>query len=1160
MKEPFYTDSADVFFGILARAVSDRTDIKAVYKQFSDCLSRFLGERTATSQLVFAGPFARMDYLLKAKDAKWQLVKAANDTRSHIHHYRSTSDDELKAMCLSDLKGLCQFISFIDNAAIPEQLVRLFPAESYQPKPKRKVVADVLRMLVDHWDDTYIYGQTEDNTVEGGTQVCYTKGNQSFPFDWSYIAKLLSKGAQVNLVRPHTDEDGTIFPELIILEPDYLINVTTVANCFTNYTDSPLVALINRIKPFNESQPTLLGNFASMLLDEELNGNPWPSDEKEIKDHYRKITEKFFKEKALGMLTTEIDSASFHADAKKQAAHIHKAMSQILTAEHGYDASLGIVEPSFFSEMLGLQGRMDFLQMDFKFLMEQKSGKGEFPYDDFIVPKLKIEHAVQLQLYMLLLRYNYRKAYESNRKDFQPFLLYSKYEKPLLRVNFMPELIFNAIKIRNGLAWLEMYLAKPKNYRILSTLTPEKLNTKNCSGKLWNNYLRPQLAQLLSVFHSPDVTDTELAYFYRFMTFISNEHLFSKLGNNSKECSGFASTWHNTLEEKRIAGNIFDNLTLVSPDPNASLSNDNQNIESVELQYADDIDNDVANFRRGDIVILYSYDRGTVPDARYSMVLRCSIKEIAKDNRIVLTLKQPQSDARLFRHERDRVWAIEHDFMEASYNGLFKGMYSFLTAPKDRRQLLMFEREPQTDTSRSLLGDYGAFNDLALRAKQARDFFLIIGPPGTGKTSFGLMSTLREELLEPDSSILLMSYTNRAVDEICSKLVEAGIDFMRIGPEASCPDAYQSYLLSERLSGIEHLSDVRDRLVENRVYVGTTTSVSSQLNLFQLKHFDLAIIDEASQILEPYLIPILCARHGDKPAISKFVMIGDSKQLPAVVQQPQAISAVSDERLNKICLTDCRYSLFERLLRRYGDNPEVTFMLTKQGRMHPDVAEFVNREFYKGRLDIVPLEHQTESLPLNGKGENGIDDLLTTRHLAFISSELPEDAPSDKVNPSEARMAAALIYHIYNNVEKEFDPDRTVGVIVPYRNQISAVRKAIDAYDADILHNITIDTVERFQGSQRKYIIYCFTIQKYYQLNFLTSNVFMDIDETLVDRKLNVAMTRAEDHLFMIGHAPLLKADATFAQLINYTKGIGSYIEVSAEDFVKGNFRLPDRH
>jgi MoxR-like ATPase len=70
-------------------------------------------------------------------------------------------------------------------------------------------------------------------------------------------------------------------------------------------------------------------------------------------------------------------------------------------------------------------------------------------------------------------------------------------------------------------------------------------------------------------------------------------------------------------------------------------------------------------------------------------------------------------------------------------------MQAFLMAPKERRDLILLQREPQTDDTISLKGDYGEFNNLMLKVKRARDLFLIIGPPGTGKTSFGLLNTVK---------------------------------------------------------------------------------------------------------------------------------------------------------------------------------------------------------------------------------------------------------------------------------------------------------------------------------------------------------------------------------------------------------------------------------
>ena len=129
----------------------------------------------------------------------------------------------------------------------------------------------------------------------------------------------------------------------------------------------------------------------------------------------------------------------------------------------------------------------------------------------------------------------------------------------------------------------------------------------------------------------------------------------------------------------------------------------------------------------------------------------------------------------------------------------------------------------------------------------------------------------------------------------------------------------------------------------------------------------------------------------------------------------------------------------------------------------------------------------------------------------------------------------------------------TVGVIVPYRNQISTVRNAIDRYGVDILHDITIDTVERYQGSQRDYIIYGFTIHQMYQLNFLTDNVFEE-DGMIIDRKLNVAMTRARLNLVMIGNPKLLSMNVTFSRLMDFVRSKGGYFDVTKDDYCNGRF------
>ena len=149
---------------------------------------------------------------------------------------------------------------------------------------------------------------------------------------------------------------------------------------------------------------------------------------------------------------------------------------------------------------------------------------------------------------------------------------------------------------------------------------------------------------------------------------------------------------------------------------------------------------------------------------------------------------------------------------------------------------------------------------------------------------------------------------------------------------------------------------------------------------------------------------------------------------------------------------------------------------------------------------------------------------------------------SDKVNSAEASAIARIAAEVRRRHGADFDPAATLGVIVPYRNQIAAVREAMARTGVDGLDCIDVDTVERYQGSQRDTIIYGFTVRRRYQLNFLTSNVFFEDGEP-IDRKLNVAMTRAREHLVMVGNAPLLCQNAVFARLIAYVKECGGYFE-----------------
>ena len=130
------------------------------------------------------------------------------------------------------------------------------------------------------------------------------------------------------------------------------------------------------------------------------------------------------------------------------------------------------------------------------------------------------------------------------------------------------------------------------------------------------------------------------------------------------------------------------------------------------------------------------------------------------------------------------------------------------------------------------------FSRIILKAQAARDYFLLIGPPGTGKTSRALRGMV-EAFYREGKQILLLSYTNRAVDEISKALasIEPEIDFIRLGSELSCDDSFRPYLIENVLESCATRRQVQERIARCRVFVGTVATLSSKTELFRLKTF-----------------------------------------------------------------------------------------------------------------------------------------------------------------------------------------------------------------------------------------------------------------------------------------------------------------------------------
>ena len=332
-----------------------------------------------------------------------------------------------------------------------------------------------------------------------------------------------------------------------------------------------------------------------------------------------------------------------------------------------------------------------------------------------------------------------------------------------------------------------------------------------------------------------------------------------------------------------------------------------------------------------------------------------------------------------------------------------------------------------------------------------------------------------------------------------------------------CDPRFSHRLLSRSFGEQPKLNEMRQRLKDVRIVVSTTLTLLTRPFLFNIKHFSLCIVDEASQILEPYIVGLLSSKQ-----IDRFILIGDHKQLPAVVAQ------IDDET----ALHACRLSLFERLLCQERDAGRSAFtgILNHQGRMHPDIAAFPNEFFYAHeQLQPVPLPHQEETeLDYRQPSTDALDDQLKQHRVLFLPS------PSHPLtsSPSEPALVADLLRRLYRQIGNAlFNADKSIGVIVTYRHQITLIRREIAKLNLPMLLDISIDTVERYQGSQRDVIIYAFGVQDKADLDFLTSNCFVE-DGNTIDRKLNVVMTRARKQLLMTGCQQVLSQNPIYAKLI----------------------------
>ena len=1099
----------EVYLSLWALCKDVERPLRHRYRSLRDSLERIAREQMQNVALQATDLAARINYLGNQFSLDREQMNA-------LHTFRLTSNDVMNRRkepvleeFLRDVRSVAEACRVIWNTAIPKELDELLPKKQWKSSMKREktVLVRRIRVCFDYADDEFLYVHPVDEVSDDYWKVRYnllgvndefTEGISDF---WRH--------AQLNLLDVKLNEDGTYTPSFIVLEPDYLIDISSLAECYRDYGSHPANYLMSRLVPIDNARPLLLGNIANLFLDE------WIFAKEEEPD-YMTCMKKAFRQYPIELAACEeLDDAEkgpmFFNDCQNHFEHIRQTVTETFKASgYNLDKSDAVLEPSYICEALGIQGRLDYMQRDMSSFIEMKSGKAdEFSIKGKIEPKEN--NRVQMLLYMAVLEF----SMGVDRRNQHPYLLYTRY--PLLypaRASWAQ--VRRIIALRNRIVASE-YGTQMHNHpsytaQLLAQINPLTLNEKKMQGRLWEQFLAPGISRFQKQLNALD--DLEKTYLYILYNFITKELYTSKSGDVESESRTGASTlWLSTLEEKREAGEILYDLRIINNQ--ASLPHK----ATITLRIPEYDEPFLPNFRSGDVVVLYERNRSE-DNVTNKLIIKGNIEWLTATE-VCIRLRASQRNLSIFPSES--LYAMEHDYMDATFRSMYLGLSAFMNANQERRDLLLGRRKASFDEE--ILAKNAHFIDdferVATKAVAAKDYFLLVGPPGTGKTSRALRRMVEKFYARPETQILLLAYTNRAVDEICSSLsaIAPQVDYIRIGSELSCDERYRDRLVENVLAPCRNRKEVRQCLSACRVYVGTVASLSSKTELFKLKRFDVAIVDEATQILEPQLLWLLSAKASDgKDSVGKFVLIGDHKQLPAVVLQSKEESEVFDERLRQIGLLNLKDSLFERLYRYHlseGDSLALD-MLCRQGRMHPAVASFPNQAFYAGRLEPIGLPHQLEEI---------------STPVIFIPSQRDVDGLSGKTNRYEARMVADWAERVWMESQDTFDANRTLGVVTPYRSQIALIRKELQAKGIPALLDISVDTVERYQGSERDVIIYSFCVNHRYQLKFLPN--LTEENGVQIDRKLNVALTRARKRLIVMGVAEILKENPIYNRFLS---------------------------
>ena len=455
----------------------------------------------------------------------------------------------------------------------------------------------------------------------------------------------------------------------------------------------------------------------------------------------------------------------------------------------------------------------------------------------------------------------------------------------------------------------------------------------------------------------------------------------------------------------------------------------------------------------------------------------------------------------------------------------------------------------------------------------AKDVAIVHGPPGTGKTTT-LVEAINETLMR-ESQVLVCAQSNMAVDWISEKLVDRGINVLRIGNPTRVNDKmlgftyerrFESHadypqlwairkaireLRKNRKKGSENYHQKMDRLksraaeIEIRINselfgearVIACTLVGSAHHLLEGMKFGTLFIDEAAQALEAACwIPMKRA--------SRVILAGDHCQLPPTVKSIAALRA----------------GLGKTLMERIAENkPEVVTLLKIQYRMNDEIMRFSSDWFYGGKVESAPqikyrsvldydhpitwIDTSNEENQITIEGEDAPEDSASTSSSVSAANQNSDlnfkeqfvGESFGRINKAEAELTLLTLAEYFTKIGKQrvLEERIDVGIISPYRAQVQYLKKLIKKYEffKPYRRLISVNTVDGFQGQERDVIL----------ISLVRSNDEGQIGFLKDLRRMNVAMTRARMKLIILGNKDTMTKHPFYKKLWEYVEAINNY-------------------